>query len=127
MLKYSKKVNGTFYVIEAIPESKHKKFWVVSAYMKTDSGTQAPNAKSPGNTPKASLASSPSAFNDSISNNTNFVNEHSEEIAPLPGNVYGKDIALETAKKLFDDAYRKGWKNTLKDGEVKNSIMRRNF
>ena len=51
---------------------------------------------------------------NSLSNQTD-----SGDIAPLPGNVYGKDIALETAKKLFADAYRKGGKNTLKDGKVK--------
>ncbi len=61
MLKYSKKVNGTYYVVEAIPESKYKKFWVVSAYMEADGGTQAPNAVRPGNTSGTSLASSPSA------------------------------------------------------------------
>ena len=57
-------VNGTYYVIEAIPDSKHKKFWVVSAYMENaNTVTQAPNAKSPRNTPKASLASPVSAIN----------------------------------------------------------------
>ena len=61
MLKYSKKVNGTYYVVEAIPESKYKKFWVVSAYMEAGGGTQAPNAVRPGNTSGTSLASSPSA------------------------------------------------------------------
>ena len=59
MLVYSKKVNGTYYVVEAIPDTEYKKFWVVSAYMsKKGSGTQAPNAQSPRNTPDASLASS---------------------------------------------------------------------
>ena len=62
--KYKKMVNGTYYVVEAIPESKHKKFWVVGAYMNADSGTQAPNAQNPGNTPNASLASSLSANNN---------------------------------------------------------------
>lgn len=67
MLKYSKKVNGTYFVVEAIPESRYKKFWVVSAYMQTaDGGTQAPNANGPRNTPNASLASSPSAAMSSI-------------------------------------------------------------
>ena len=65
MLRYSKRVNGTYFIVEAIPESKYKKFWVVSAYMeKADGGTQAPNAKGPRNTPSASLASSPSAIPD---------------------------------------------------------------
>lgn len=75
MLKYSKKVNGTYYVVEAIPESKYKKFWVVSAYMQSaDGGTQAPNANGPRNTPNAFLASSPSAVNPSIPQTVQNVN-----------------------------------------------------
>lgn len=75
MLKYSKKVNGTYYVVEAIPESKYKKFWVVSAYMeKADGGTQAPNANGPGNTPNASLASNPAASTSNIPNQPENVN-----------------------------------------------------
>ena len=67
MLKFSKKVNGTYYVVEAIPESKYKKFWVVSAYMQTaDGGTQALDANGPGNTPNASLASSLSAADSTV-------------------------------------------------------------
>ena len=69
-------------------------------------------------------------FDNSIRGNGKIVNRKnslsnqtdSGDIAPLPGNVYGKDIALETAKKLFADAYRKGGKNTLKDGEVNYSV-----
>lgn len=78
MLKYSKKVNGTYYVVEAIPESKYKKFWVVSAYMEAGGGTQAPNAVRPGNTSGTSLASSPSA---SFS-------------VPQPGNSVNQNISL---------------------------------
>lgn len=64
MLKYAKKVEGAFYVVEAISDSKYKKFWVVGAYMEgADSVTQAPNAQSPGNTSKTSLASPISAPN----------------------------------------------------------------
>ncbi|MCR4963624.1 MAG: hypothetical protein K6B40_07085 [Firmicutes bacterium] len=64
MLRYSKKVNGTYYVVEAIPETKHEKFWVVSAYIQKDDGTQASDAISPGNTSATSLASSPSYENN---------------------------------------------------------------
>lgn len=71
MVQFSKKVNGTYYVVEAIPDSKHKKFWVVSAYMnKTGDGTQAPNALSPGNTPNASLASSSPVMAGSVPTTT---------------------------------------------------------
>ena len=73
MLKYRKKVNGTYYVVEAVPESRFKKFLVVSAYMDADGGTQASDAVRPGNTPNASLASSPSA-NSTVSQPQNHVN-----------------------------------------------------
>lgn len=76
MLKFSKRVDGTYYVVEAIPESKYKKFWVVSAYMeKADGGTQAPDANGPRTTPNASLASSPSASTDSIPQTAQDVNK----------------------------------------------------
>ena len=42
MVKFSKKVNGTYYVVEAVPDSSKKKLHVVSAYMqkKTDDISQ---------------------------------------------------------------------------------------
>lgn len=63
-LKFSKKVNGTYYVIEAVPESSYKKFWVVSAYIGDNNAegiTQAPDAHGPQKTPEAQLPSLPSA------------------------------------------------------------------
>ena len=60
MVVFSKKVDGTYYVIEAVPDTKDKKLWVVSAYMDKKGGiTQAPNAQGPGNTSNTSLASLP--------------------------------------------------------------------
>ena len=32
MIRYPMPVNGTYYVVEAVPETRFKKFWVVSAY-----------------------------------------------------------------------------------------------
>lgn len=90
-VRYSKKVNGTYYIVEAGPNTKAKTTFIVSAYMsktgtphpvldqnspdvnaqsanaaipvsiEADNGTQAPDAKGPENTPDASLASSLSA------------------------------------------------------------------
>ena len=69
MLVFAKKVNGTYYVIEAVPDTQYKKFWVVSAYMEKKGGvTQAPNAQGQGITPETSLASSPPETN--ISDNS---------------------------------------------------------
>lgn len=60
MVTFSKKVNGTYFVVEAVPDTKYKKLWVVSAYLDKKGGvTQAPNAQSPGNTSNTSLASPP--------------------------------------------------------------------
>jgi len=33
MLMFKKRVDGTYYVVEAVPDSKYNKMWVVSAYM----------------------------------------------------------------------------------------------
>ena len=33
MLLYKKKINGTYYLVEAVVENKYKKLWVVSAYI----------------------------------------------------------------------------------------------
>ena len=101
MLKYSKKVNGTYYVVEAVPESKYKKFWVVSAYMeKATGGTQAPNANGPGNTPDASLASNPIAFNNSIPTSQNTVK--GKTVGPL-----GLDVAMSEQLRQLQEVYAK--------------------
>ena len=44
MLRMSKKINGVYYVVEAVPESKYKKIWVVSAYISKNDVTQVLNA-----------------------------------------------------------------------------------
>lgn len=46
MLIFSKKINGTYYVAQAIPDSEYKKLWIVSAYIsEKEAGTQALNTK----------------------------------------------------------------------------------
>ena len=73
MLVYKKKVNGTFYAVEAVPDSTYKKLWVVSAYMeKSEGGTQAPNGIPLGNTSETSLTSSPSK--NSVASSSGAVN-----------------------------------------------------
>lgn len=58
VLVFSKKVNGTYYVVEAVADNAHKKMWVISAYMDNKGAvTQAPDVKSPGSTPETPLAS----------------------------------------------------------------------
>ena len=57
---YSKKINGTFYVVEAVPDTKAKTLFVVSAYINKEGSTQLPNANSPVVTPEAPSADIPS-------------------------------------------------------------------
>jgi len=112
MLTYKKKVNGTYYVVEAVPESRYKKFWVVSAYMKADSGTQAPNAQNPGNTPNASLASSLSANNNMPQT---FTGVKQKEVEAVIGK---KDAYVsKQANALYDEV-----KNMQKGKRVSNTL-----
>ena len=109
MLVFSKKVNGTYYVIEAVPDTQYKKFWVVSAYMEKKGGiTQAPNAQGQGNTPEASLASLPPKTNvseKSIAQNGKNSNGNSQtaveqEYRTLVGNAI-REGDYQHALKLF--------------------------
>ena len=78
-----------------------KKFWVVSAYMeKATGGTQAPNANGPGNTPDASLASNPIAFNNSIPTSQNTVK--GKTVGPL-----GLDVAMSEQLRQLQEVYAK--------------------
>lgn len=106
MLKFSKKVNGTFYVVEAIPESKHKKFWVVGAYMEADNGTQAPNANGPRNTSDTSLASSLSADSS--------VAEPADAVKRTDANPATQEQTEFRAGLEYDDYV----KNAVRDGEL---------
>ncbi len=45
MVVYSKKINGTYYIGQAVPDSSYKKLWVVSAYIQKESVAQALNTK----------------------------------------------------------------------------------
>lgn len=75
LLQFAKRVDGTYYVVEAVPDTAAKQLRVVSAYMtKADGVTQAPNAQGPGTTPYASPASSPSAVSESTGQLLNMAN-----------------------------------------------------
>ena len=71
MLRMSKKINGVYYVVEAVPESKYNKIWVVSAYISKNDVTQVLNADDTSTLSSKSSETplvSPS-FNDSIRGN----------------------------------------------------------
>lgn len=85
MVRYSKKIDGNYYVVEAVADNRHKKLWLVTAYMdkdtKKDTITQVSNAdkSTPNGTPEASLASLVSDTNN-IPNSENYVKGGAEDI-----------------------------------------------
>ena len=85
MLKYEKKINGTYYVVVACPDSKYKKLWVVSAYIsknKDSQVTQEFDEKTPNSTPEASLAS-PTAVTDNLAQPQHIVKQNLSEKATI--------------------------------------------
>ncbi len=77
LIRLSKRINGTYYLVEAVPENKYKKIWVVSAYIKNSSAvTQAPKKS-------GSYLASPTSANNSISNSTENVKDSLKLSFPL--------------------------------------------
>ena len=64
LILLKKRINGTFYLVEAVPDSAAKKLQVVSAYIqkRKEGDGQVPDAKAPGLTAKTVLTSTPSPF-----------------------------------------------------------------
>lgn len=141
MIVFSKRINGTYYVAQAIPDSEYKKLWVVSAYInKKEAGTQAlnPENKTPVGKSLVSSASNinvpqnGSDVNTNISENTqNDTEEHS--IAALPVDelldLYDKGeisrdeylVATDTHSKHLAMQYIKKW-----DKETGNILQNKN-
>ena len=99
---FSKKVDGTYYVAEAVPDTKRKTLFVTSAYIdsseqKETGNSQLVNAqKSPVETPEASSVSIP--VNDNIAQFGESVNTE-QSLAAEPSEITG---GMEDAE-VFDD------------------------
>ena len=54
---YEKAVDGSFYVVEAVPDSKYKTLWVETAYMKKEKPSHEPDERfrSPGKTSETNI------------------------------------------------------------------------
>lgn len=78
MLKFSKKINGTYYAVIACPDARYKKLWLVSAYIgekNSSSVTQESNVETLDSTPEAGLAS-PETTNNRLSQEKPIVNTY---------------------------------------------------
>lgn len=92
MLRFSKKINGTYYAVIACPEARWKKLWVVTAYIgnkKSSQVTQALDAETPSTTSETPLAS-PMATDNSITQNENAVNPSIRENAGNDAKEYSE-------------------------------------
>ncbi len=132
MLKYTKKINGTYYVVEAVAENKHKKLWVQSVYLQknNESVTQVLDAGKipPETTAKTGLASPLS--DNSISQSGGNVNSFSSEAGVKNSLPVGQDggiissgnasLTFEEESALLDYKSSESFKINamLRDGEV---------
>lgn len=121
MLIFSKKINGTYYVAQAIPDSEYKKLWIVSAYIsEKEAGTQALNTKNKSQV-GMSLASSASditvpqkaqSVNTSISENA----ENSTEKFSIPFNqaeLLDKYDRGEISREEYLNQSNENWKEAV--------------
>ncbi len=97
MVIYEKKIDGTMYVVEAVPDTKTKLLQIVSAYIKKRSNSGPEHAaSSPQDTPKAPTAFAP---NQSIPQKTENIKLHTLMEADTP--------AGEKAAKAWEEKISK--------------------
>lgn len=114
MIVFSKRINGTYYVAQAIPDSEYKKLWVVSAYInKKEAGTQALNPEN--KTPVGkSLVSSASNIN--VPQNGSDVNTNISENTQNDTEKYS--IETESTDKTEDFDKIADLVNHYNNGEI---------
>ena len=88
---FEKAVNGTYYVVEAVPDTKAKTTYVVSAYM-SKKGTQKNGAKQLTDTTSAPV----------LTAETGFAQTPNPNIVDNPENVNGEKPAMGAADSGFD-------------------------
>lgn len=104
LLTFSKKINGSYYVIEAVPDSSYQKMWVVSAYIgnKKGDGYASADAEAPGRTSKTSLPSPVS--NTTISQQDTGVKPSIRSRDTTDTNAEPRGIMLPTAAEAEETA-----------------------
>ena len=99
MIKMSKKINGTYYVIQAVPDTKSKTLYVVSAYIgNKNTGTeQLADVSSPDATSENDFARIPA--NNSISNTPRDVKSIIDSMGSYGQAIYGKNNLADFIEK----------------------------
>ena len=106
MVILSKKINGTYYVAQAVPETAYKKLWVVSAYIKSGELTQVPDNS-------GGYLASRSTANNIIPDTTEKSNNNSE-------NTKERKSERLTEKELEDELNNSGIVLNSKDNNKNN-------
>lgn len=111
LVKYAKRVNGTYYVVEAVPDTKAKTLRIVSAYQQKKASRQVADADGtvPSPQPDVLNAHAPDAFNNSnIAQQGSNVNAPQSEPVQQPSGIdYSTlpDYDLSTLSKEVLDFY----------------------
>lgn len=113
-VRYIKAVNGTYYVVEAVPNTKSKTTYIVSAYMsKNKEGTQYPaNTKSPGETSENANTVIPSINTSVPQNGTGVNNKDNTQAAQNPSNGGEINSLIDRARAY---AIKEAQKATYRD------------
>lgn len=99
MVRFSKKVNGTYYIVEAVPDSKAKVLGIVSAYMNKAKGSNAQVPTMPA-TPTRSITSETSLENNASSSQSipytdAPVNQHAVQQMASPDTQQDNTIGIQ--------------------------------
>ena len=102
MVKLSKKINGTYYVVEAVSNAEAKKVYVKSAYISKKNGSTSEMLNMPENEPAAYVRKSP-VQSDTTTNNSISLSE--EDVKSFLDGVgsYGKTVY----NRIVDDVVKK--------------------
>ncbi len=116
VIKYSKRIDGTMYVAEAVAPNKWNKIWVTTAYVnKKDAVTRAPHAvNSQEHTSKNALAS-PTSSNTNVTQNTNGVKDNIR-------NKGQKNAAIDKAADKYDGKTAREFKNAYEKTDMPAEI-----
>lgn len=125
MLRMSKKIKGVYYVVEAVPESKYKKIWVVSAYISKNDVTQVLNADDSSTLSSKSSETplvSPSFDNSirennvgNVSENVNVLQNKTNTAADKPKAAVQMDASAAPAAESTSDIGKVVQKGTASD------------
>lgn len=130
VIKYEKKIDGTYYVVEAVPDSKGKKLQVISAYIGGNKKAAPELMNMAGNTAPhlTSEPLAPSTASNSISKSSENVNGDAEVTIPGGSNATVTAKQKAEADRVLEEANGRSWDSDdvaetakIKEADVKST------